>query len=157
MLLVKTYLDRSAIHGLGVYAGEFIRKGTKVWRFVERFDRVYSPTQFAKLPKPARDYIWNYGYRVDGEVLLTIDHDHHMNHSEDANTHWHNGHIVATRNIRKGEEITNNYRQFDAAFCAAFLKRKLRVVANDLGPRNDAALQRLRRAGRFRKGDRKIV
>jgi hypothetical protein len=86
MLLVKTYLDKSAIHGLGVFAGEVIRRGTKVWRFVDGFDRVYSPTQFAKLPKPARDYIWNYGYRVDGEILLTIDHDHHMNHSDKANT-----------------------------------------------------------------------
>ncbi|MGC2046872.1 MAG: SET domain-containing protein, partial [Pseudolabrys sp.] len=118
MLLVKTYLDRSAIHGLGVFAGHTIRKGTKVWRFVDGFDRVYSPTQFAKLPKPARDYIWNYGYRVDGEILLTSDHDHHMNHSDNANTHWRNGHIVARRTIRKGEEITNNYREFDAGFCA---------------------------------------
>ena len=42
MLLVKTYLDRSPIHGLGVFAAEFIRKGTRVWRFVESFDRVYS-------------------------------------------------------------------------------------------------------------------
>jgi hypothetical protein len=127
MLLVRTYLDKSPIHGLGVYADEFIRKGAKVWRFVESFDRVYSPQQFAKLPKPARDYIKNYGYRVDGEVLLTIDHDHHMNHSECANTHWRNGHIVASCDIRKGEEITNNYRLFDAAFCAAFLKPKRRL------------------------------
>jgi hypothetical protein len=58
---------------------------------------------------------------VDGEILLTIDHDHHMNHSDYANTYWRNGHIVARRNIRKGEEITNDYRQFDAGFCAAFL------------------------------------
>ena len=128
MLLVKTYLEKSPIHGLGVFAGEFIRKGAKVWRFVESFDRVYSPQQFARLPKPAQEYIRNYGYRVDGEVLLTMDHDHHMNHSEDANTHWRNGHIVANRDIRKGEEITNNYRLFDAAFCAAFLKPKRRVA-----------------------------
>ena len=57
MLLVKTYLDKSSIHGLGVFASQVIRKGTKVWRFVDGFDRVYSPTQFAKLPKPARDYL----------------------------------------------------------------------------------------------------
>ena len=128
MLVVRTHLAPSPIHGLGVFAGEFIRKGAKVWRFVESFDRVYSPQQFARLPKPAQEYIRNYGYRVDGEVLLTMDHDHHMNHSEDANTHWRNGHIVASRDIRKGEEITNNYRLFDAAFCAAFLKPKRRVA-----------------------------
>ena len=28
MLLVKTYLDKSAIHGLGVFAAQAIRKGT---------------------------------------------------------------------------------------------------------------------------------
>ena len=124
MLLVKTHLCKSAIHGLGVFAGEFIRKGAKIWRFVEGFDRVYSPSQFARLPKPARDFIRNYGYRVDGEILLTADHDHHMNHAENANTHWHNGYIVAIRSIRKGEELTNDYREFEPGFCAAFLKKK---------------------------------
>src|SRR5690242_4303046 len=130
MLLVKTYLDKSSIHGLGVFAGEYIRKGAKVWRFVEGFDRVWSPAEFAKLPKPARDFISHHGYRVDGEILLTADHDHHMNHSERSNTRWHNGHIVATRDIAKGEEITNDYRILDSAFCAAFLKKKARPKRN---------------------------
>jgi SET domain-containing protein len=124
MLLVKTYLDKSAIHGLGVFAGEPIRKGTKIWRFVEGFDRAYSPKQFAKLPKPARDFLKNYGYRVDGEVLFTVDNDRHINHSENPNTYLKSGYAIACRNIRKGEEITNDYREFDAALCASFLKRK---------------------------------
>jgi SET domain-containing protein len=126
MLLVRTYLDSSAIHGFGVFADEFIRKGTKVWRFVDGFDRAYSPKEFARLPKAAKNYIQVHGYRVDGEILLTADHDHHMNHSEHANTHWENGHIVASRNIPKGAEITNNYRLFDKALCASFLKKKRR-------------------------------
>ena len=124
MLLIKTYLDKSPMHGLGVFAGEFIRKCAKIWRFVEGFDRFYSPKEFARLPKPARDYIRQHGYRVDGEILLTVDHDHHMNHSDEPNTLLRNGYAVARRNIRKGEEITNDYREFDAAFCAAFLKKK---------------------------------
>jgi hypothetical protein len=122
MLLVKTYLAKSRIHGLGVFAGEFIRRETKVWRFVEGFDRAWTPRQFARLPKPARDFIRHHGYRVDGEILLTVDHDHHMNHSDDANTVWRNGYVVARRNIAKDTEITNDYRDFDAAFCAAFLR-----------------------------------
>jgi hypothetical protein len=126
MLLIKTYLDKSSIHGLGVFADEFIRKGTKIWRFVEGFDRAFSPREYAKLPKPAREYIKVHGYRVDGEILLTVDHDHHINHAEDANTHWSNGHIVASRDIPKGAEITNSYRLFDAALCAAFLKKKIK-------------------------------
>ena len=126
MLLIKTYLDKSAIHGLGVFAGQFIRKGTKIWRFVEGFDRAYSPQQLARLPKPARDYIRFHGYRVDGEIILTGDHDCHMNHSDDANTYLHNGYAIARRNIRKGAEITNDYREFEAGLCAAFLRKKER-------------------------------
>ena len=124
MLLVKTYLDKSAIHGLGVFAGELIRKGTKIWRFVEGFDHAYSPKQFAKLPKPAREFLKNYGYRVDGEILFTVDNDRHINHSEDPNTYLKSGYAIARRNIRKGEEITNDYREFDAGLCASFLKNK---------------------------------
>jgi len=124
MLLVKTYLDKSTIHGLGVFAGEFIRKGTKIWRFVEGFDRCYSPKQFAKLPKQARDFLKSYAYRVDGEILFTVDHDHYINHSDDPNTHLKSGYAIARRDIRKGVEITNDYREFDATLCASFLKKK---------------------------------
>lgn len=125
MLLVKTYLDKSAIHGIGVFAAETIRKNTKIWRFVEGFDRCYTARQFARLPKPAREFIEHHGYRVDGEILLTTDHDHHMNHSENPNTYLHNGYAIARRTIRRGEELTNDYREFEPAFCAAFLKPKL--------------------------------
>ncbi|MGI8526682.1 MAG: SET domain-containing protein [Pseudolabrys sp.] len=126
MLLVKTYLGQSKIHGLGVFAGEYIRKGAKVWCFVEGFDRAWSPREFARLPKSARDFIQHHGYRVDGEILLTVDLDRHINHSETANTGWRTGHIVALRNIPKGAEITNNYRLFDLAFCAAFLRKSMK-------------------------------
>ena len=124
MLLVKTYIDKSPIHGIGVFAGEFIRKGTKIWRFVDGFDRIYTFEQFAKLPKPARDFLKNYGYRVDGEVLFTVDNDRHMNHSDTPNTYLYNGYVIARCNIRKGVEITNDYREFDPVLCAAFLKKR---------------------------------
>jgi SET domain-containing protein len=124
MLLVKTYVDRSAIHGLGVFAAESIRKGTKIWRFVEGFDRAYSPKEFARLPKAARDFLKDYGYRVDGEILFTVDNDHYINHSDKPNTYLKSGYAIAARNIRKGEEITNDYREFDSELCAAFLKKK---------------------------------
>ena len=122
MLLVKTYLDKSPIHGIGVFAAERVRKGTKIWRFVEGFDRCYTPKQFARLPKPARDFLKSYAYKVDGEILFTVDQDHYINHSDAPNTYLHNGYAIAARDIPKGREITNDYREFDPALCAAFLK-----------------------------------
>jgi SET domain-containing protein len=129
MLLVKTYLDKSRIHGLGVFAGEFIRKGTKIWRFVIGFDRYYSRKQLAKLPKHAKDFIKLHGYQWKNEILLSVDHDTFMNHSENPNTYYRNGYVIARCNIRKGAEITNDYRAFEAAFCAAFLKKPSRKRA----------------------------
>jgi SET domain-containing protein len=126
MLLVKTYLDKSPIHGLGVFAAEFIPKESKIWRFVEGFDRCYTPRQFARLPKPAREFLRRYAYKVDGEILFTVDHDHYINHSDDPNTYLNNGYTIARRNIRKGEEITNDYREFDPTLCAGFLTSRAR-------------------------------
>ena len=81
---------------------------------------------------------------MDGEIILTADHDHHINHSHDANTHWRNGCIRARRDIRKGEEITNDYGDFDAAFCAAFLAEKKRPCRTRLtaarSPRRTSAV-----------------
>ena len=123
MLLVKTYLDKSKVHGLGVFAGQSIRKGAKIWRFVYGFDRFYTRKRLAKLPKQARDYINLHGYQWKNEILLSMDYDTFMNHSENPNTDFHNGFVIARNNIRKGEEITNDYRAFEAAFYAAFLKK----------------------------------
>jgi uncharacterized protein len=124
MLLVKTYLDKSAIHGIGVFADELIRKDAKIWRFVIGFDRYYSRKQLAKLPKPAREHIKLHGYQWGREILLSMDYDTFMNHSENPNTYFRNGYVIARRTIRKGTEITNDYRAFEAAYCAAFLKKK---------------------------------
>ena len=126
MLLVKTYLDKSRIHGLGVFAAQPICKGAKIWRFVYGFDRFYTRKRLAKQPKAARDYINLHGYQWKNEILLSMDYDTFMNHSENPNTDFHNGFVIARSNIRKGEEITNDYRAFEAAFCAAFLRKNPR-------------------------------
>lgn len=124
MLLIKTYLDKSPIHGIGVFAAEAIRKDARIWRFVVGFDRYYSKKQVTKLPKAARDHIKLHGYQWKNEILLSMDYDTFMNHSDDPNTYFQNGYVLARRTIRKGDEITNDYRAFEAAFCAAFLKNK---------------------------------
>ena len=78
----------------------------------------------AKLPKEAREFIKLHGYQWKNEILLSMDYDTFMNHSESPNTYYKNGFVLARVSIRKGEEITNDYRSFEAAFCAAFLKKK---------------------------------
>jgi len=38
MLQVKTYVKESKIHGNGLFAKEFIPKGTIIWKFDSRLD-----------------------------------------------------------------------------------------------------------------------
>ena len=47
MLLVRTYLDRSALHGIGVFAAELISATTVVWRFTPGFDLDLKPGRHA--------------------------------------------------------------------------------------------------------------
>ena len=69
----------------------------------------------AKLPKEAREFIKLHGYQWKNEILLSMDYDTFMNHSESPNTYYKNGFVLARGSIRKGEEITNDYLSFEAS------------------------------------------
>jgi SET domain-containing protein len=117
MYLIKTYLDKSAIQGVGVFAGEDIPKGTVVWRTVEGFDQILEPDHVKKLPAAAQKYIARYAFVYKGKFYLCGDHGQFTNHSENPNTgNWPDKDSieeVALRDIKKGEEITSDYRTFD--------------------------------------------
>jgi hypothetical protein len=63
MLLVKTSIRPSTIHGLGCFAAQFIQKGTEVWAFHPPFDVVYTRKQVNALPAPARKRVDEWGYQ----------------------------------------------------------------------------------------------
>ncbi len=54
MLLVKTKIGQSKIHGIGIFAEQFIPKGTVIWKFMSGFDLKVSKEQLEKLSYPAR-------------------------------------------------------------------------------------------------------
>jgi uncharacterized protein len=117
MLLVKTKLAPSSIHGLGIFAEEFIPKGTTVWAFQPGFDVEKTPEEVALLPPRALEWIQHYGYR-DIQLhrwIICVDDARFVNHSEDPNmkpdyARDPYGMDVACRDIHPGEEITDDYR-----------------------------------------------
>ena len=114
MLLVKTYLAASPIHGIGLFAAEPIAKGTLIWRFDARIDRRLSKDERQALAEPARSFVATYSYpeRVGSDVyLLDGDHARFMNHSATPNTDCEVD-TIATRDIAAGEELLCDYRQF---------------------------------------------
>jgi SET domain-containing protein len=124
MLTVKTRIGPSAIEGMGLFAAEDIKAGTVTWRFVSGFDRFFSADEIAALPEPARTDLINHTYvdAATGRHVLCLDNARFMNHADNPNTRGvHSdgtieGYDIATRDIARGEELTCDYRQFDAAF-----------------------------------------
>ncbi len=122
MLLVKTYLDRSRIHGIGLFAAEPIPKGTLVWRLHPEIDTQLSEEVIASLAPPAREQILKYTYRdvVLGTYVLCGDDARFMNHDVNPNCRdvpdREGGTTTAARDIAAGEELTCDYASFDALY-----------------------------------------
>ncbi len=116
MNLVKTYIDKSTIHGIGLFAGEDIKKGTLIWEFkypdFEIMKKEWEANK-RKLTQVEIDYIETYSFEQDGDLYFLADDAKYSNHSLDANTICSTDKQIAKRNIKKGEEITSNYLEFD--------------------------------------------
>ena len=116
MFLVPTQLGRSRIHGIGVFAASDIQAGTKVWEFTEGVDWKIPPGDFDRFPDRFREQLRHWCYlNGDGQYVLCGDNAKFMNHEEEPNCDDHgDAFTVARRDIRAGEELTCDYRAFDA-------------------------------------------
>lgn len=120
MLLVRTRVAPSPIHGLGLFAAEPIPRGASVWRFHAGFDHAYTRAEFAELPASAREHLRWFSYfdAAQDALIKSGDLCCFMNHADAPNT----GAgpevsepvvTVALRDIAAGEELTCDYRAFD--------------------------------------------
>jgi uncharacterized protein len=120
MLLVKTELNVSRIHGIGLFAGEFICEGTIIWRFNPVIDLRFSEEQINQLPQSSREQIKKYSYREKHSRLYVLcgDDARFFNHSDNPNCTdvFYNEEedlTFANSDIHSGEELTCNYALFD--------------------------------------------
>lgn len=112
MLVVNTILRPSGIHGIGVFADEYIRRGTTVWKYFKGFDYYLSNTFVSSLPLLARGVITRFCDHNSMGWLVVPDNARFFNHSGRANTIElpnHQGLLIASRDIAVGEEITEDY------------------------------------------------
>src|SRR5262245_1691105 len=137
MMLVRTNIAASSIEGLGVFAAEPIPKGTVVWRFDMRFDRLIAKTSLGDAPKALQEYLERYGYDYYADarfICVDVDDGVFMNHSDDPNCDWSQpDQGIAKRDIGAGEELTCDYRtvvktalKFDARAREGWIKRLVR-------------------------------
>lgn len=124
MLLVKTKIGPSEIQGIGLFADQFIPKGTAVWKFMPGFDLKTSKNALNELSQPAKEIFLKYAYlnpKTD-KYVLCFDNARFLNHADEPNVisidspDDEEGIDVAAQDIRGGEELTGNYKEFDADF-----------------------------------------
>lgn len=117
MLKIKTYVAPSKIipqAGLGLFAGENIKKGMIIWKLDEDLDIVMSEDEFNRKVDPnVQTFLKTYCYKEDGKYILCVDNGRFINHSvEFCNTLEERGLTLASRDISEGEEILSNYENF---------------------------------------------
>ena len=125
MLVVKTHIGKSEIHGLGLFAKEFISKGSLIWELNPKFDLVYTKEEFDLLPENAKNSIIFYGHfqKEEGGYVLCSDDARFFNHSETPNCKSQIGKTCAIKDINVNEEITDNYMEWDELFKLKNIKR----------------------------------
>jgi SET domain-containing protein len=114
MMIVKNYVAPSAIHGVGLFAGEDLGQGTRIYDFVDGVDIVMTREQAAAHGAEFARFMKVFAYVNPGDrrMVISVDNSRFMNHADRPNTAWDERSGWATRDIRKGEEITCDYFTF---------------------------------------------
>lgn len=124
MLLVKTKIGSSKINGIGLFADQFIPKGTVTWRATPQFDLQFSAKDLEVLSEVAKASFLKHAFlsKRTGLYVLCFDDARFFNHSFEPNIGdadddaSDEGLDFALRDIYPGEELTCDYRKFDAQF-----------------------------------------
>lgn len=116
MLLIDTYLDKSPIQGMGVFAKNPIAKGAVIWRLDERFDRLVEVDVYESTNGAVKSYLDRYAYprRSDPRfIVFEADDARYMNHADDPNCGFTSeDEAIALRDIAAGEELSCDYNVF---------------------------------------------
>lgn len=101
----KVIVKQSNIHGKGVFATRDFKADDIVLQWDK--SRLLSVEETKKLTNDEKRYI----NLVDGIYIQMQEPEKYVNHSCNPNTTTKQFSDIATRNIKKGEEITSNYNE----------------------------------------------
>jgi len=115
LFYVKTKLKESTIHGVGLFADQDIKKNANVYSSNNRLDLRVSESEFSLLSDDEKSTIKHYGYFDNKNKVwsLLFDNMRFCNHSVEGNIALHGDKVVAIRDIKNGEELTQDYGEFE--------------------------------------------
>jgi len=119
MIHIKYKLDKSALHGVGLFADEDIAKGQVIYTPSPALDVNITQEQFDSLDEKEKTEIRWWGFFDEPTQKWHVDFDvsHFINHSSNGTVSQDPSHsdayLVATRDIKAGEELTQDYLEFE--------------------------------------------
>ncbi len=109
MMYVSIYEKETLGKGMGVFASEFISKGTLIWKLSDQ--KKYSKNEWRALPEDVKKVCYP---DAAGNFIFSEGKGESWNHSCDAYTWWTaDDELSARRDIPKDEEITYDYATTD--------------------------------------------
>lgn len=124
MYLFPVETKASTINGTGVFALQKINKGEIVWKFDKNYDKVLSIDEYNTISRELKEELYHIAYLSPTTNRYvyppTDDPAKFTNHSRNNNLTAiidknisEEPYFIANRDIEVGEEITNNYEEFD--------------------------------------------
>jgi len=120
MIHIKYKLDRSDKHGIGLFADEDLKEGQLIYTASPLLDVNITQEQFDSLSDREKEEFQWWGFFDEPSQRWHVDFDvsKFINHSKEGTVtqdQLHNeAFLVASRDIEKGEELTQNYLEFES-------------------------------------------
>lgn len=116
---VQYKLDKSGLHGIGLFADQDITKGSLIYTASPLLDVNLTQEQFDSLTENEKKEVKWWGFfdqptkkwHVDFDVSKFINHSYHATVTQDP-IHTE-AYLIAVRDIINGEELTQNYLEFE--------------------------------------------
>lgn len=120
MIHIKYKLNRSDKHGIGLFADEDVKSGTLIYSASPLLDLNISQEEFDSLDEKEKAEVLWWGFfdepsqkwHVDFDVSKFINHSYDANVTQDESRE--DAYLIAKGDIKKGEEITQNYLEFES-------------------------------------------
>ena len=120
MIHIRYALKESPLHGVGLYADEDVKVGQVIYTASPTLDLNITEEQFKSLSDAEKREVRWWGFweapskrwHVDFDVTKFVNHEIPGSVTQDT-THSE-AYLVAARDIRAGEEMTQNYLEFES-------------------------------------------
>ena len=119
MILIDYEIKSSPIHGAGMFTKQAIKKGEVIAIASPELDVDISVETFNKLQQREKDEILYWGFYDAPRGVYHVDFDNtkFINHDKNGNITQDSEHLemclAANRDIEKGEELLQNYLEFE--------------------------------------------